>query len=571
MTDKQQPEAFCWATELAMVRDPVTLTVKEAREVSDEMQRMHAENETLRTGYAAARLEIESLKAQLAAQQEAREPAKLSDEQIKAHGDKASRMMARDLTRFDAACEVDKYLREQGAPGYYRHRMSIVLFGNAEGTEAARAPDTDPQQAPAAPAVGYPPLPRVGAIGYASVVDIQIYAKTLTIGPHLPGVRDIALWTTDQMRAYVDADRAMRAAQQPGAAYAALPDADSDYMRKVVAVAVTVLFDGYKEDVTRVFSTGELSEFVTITAAMGGERVEDIYRRAWDLLSLPVRASHGQAPVGAATPSELVATMLDALKHAQKVLNHNNLPLECAPINAAILAAKAAHCGAPVCCGKCCAAEATPSRMAAQQAPAPACWIPPEREGEYHSSLTITAYREPMAGWEPLYRTHTAQAAPAAVAGPSADGLLGEIEDWLNDLRQANFSGYVPQNVFSEAGDFVDRIEQLRDPSAPTTQPAPRLPERDASIPAEQQGLFRKFDVRRVDGTDKPGGKHHGCTYFVLDIDHDPCARPALAAYAAACEATHPALSAALRTKWGAVPAAQPAPQQEPIKKGGEA
>jgi len=62
-----------------------------------------------------------------------------------------------------------------------------------------------------APAVGYPPLPRVGAIGYASVVDIQIYAKTLTIGPHLPGVRDIALWTTDQMRAYVDADRAARA------------------------------------------------------------------------------------------------------------------------------------------------------------------------------------------------------------------------------------------------------------------------------------------------------------------------------------------------------------------------
>lgn len=58
-----QPDAFCWATELAMVRDPVTLTVKEAREVSDEMQRMHAENETLRTGYAAARLEIESLRA----------------------------------------------------------------------------------------------------------------------------------------------------------------------------------------------------------------------------------------------------------------------------------------------------------------------------------------------------------------------------------------------------------------------------------------------------------------------------------------------------------------------------
>lgn len=99
--------------------------------------------------------------------------------------------------------------------------------------------------------------------------------------------------------------------------------------------------------------------------------------------------------------------------------------------------------------------------------------------------------------------------------------------------------------------------------AAPTTQPAPRLPERDASIPAEQQGLFRKFDVRRVDGSDQPGGKHHGCTYFVLDLDHDPHARQALVAYAAACESTHPALSADLHTKWGAVPAAQPAPQQE--------
>lgn len=76
-----------------------------------------------------------------------------------------------------------------------------------------------PVEAPAdsqpAPVLDYPPLPRVGAIGYASVVDIESYAKTLTIGPHLPGVRDIALWTTDQMRAYVDADRAARALATP--------------------------------------------------------------------------------------------------------------------------------------------------------------------------------------------------------------------------------------------------------------------------------------------------------------------------------------------------------------------
>ena len=79
-----------------------------------------------------------------------------------------------------------------------------------DGTKLAAAPQPSPttQAAESVPAVGYPPLPRVGAIGYASVVDIDSYAKTLTIGPHLPGVRDIALWTTDQMRAYVDAARA---------------------------------------------------------------------------------------------------------------------------------------------------------------------------------------------------------------------------------------------------------------------------------------------------------------------------------------------------------------------------
>ena len=103
------------------------------------------------------------------------------------------------------------------------------------------------------------------------------------------------------------------------------------------------------------------------------------------------------------------------------------------------------------------------------------------------------------------------------------------------------------------------RVQQLRiEQAAPKA--APHLPERDATLPAERQGLFRKFVVGRVDGSDKPGGKHHGCTYFVLDVDHDPCARPALAAYAAACEGTHPTLAADLRTKWGVVPAPQPAP-----------
>lgn len=90
------------------------------------------------------------------------------------------------------------------------------------------------------------------------------------------------------------------------------------------------------------------------------------------------------------------------------------------------------------------------------------------------------------------------------------------------------------------------------------------LPERDPSKPAEAQGMFRKFNVSRVDGSDAPGGKHSGCEYFVLDLDHDVHAPAALRAYAQACKDTHPTLSAELKAKFGSPPKA-PALAQEPL------
>lgn len=89
------------------------------------------------------------------------------------------------------------------------------------------------------------------------------------------------------------------------------------------------------------------------------------------------------------------------------------------------------------------------------------------------------------------------------------------------------------------------------------------LPERDCTRPAEAQGLFRKFNVSRVDGSDAPGGKHRGCEYFVLDVDHDVHAPAALRAYAQSCKDTHPVLSQELAARFGAAPeqpiaAAQP-------------
>lgn len=96
--------------------------------------------------------------------------------------------------------------------------------------------------------------------------------------------------------------------------------------------------------------------------------------------------------------------------------------------------------------------------------------------------------------------------------------------------------------------------------SEPAPSTAGELPERDTSKPAEAQGLFRKFDVTRVDGSSAPGGKHHGCEYFVLDVDHDPHAKAALQAYAVACAQSHPQLSADLIARHGYALQAEPCP-----------
>lgn len=94
-----------------------------------------------------------------------------------------------------------------------------------------------------------------------------------------------------------------------------------------------------------------------------------------------------------------------------------------------------------------------------------------------------------------------------------------------------------------------DNLRAALQPQDAVTTSGP--PERDNSKPAEQQGVFRKFNVQRTDGSDQPGGKHHGCEYFVLDVAHDQHAKPALEAYAVACATTHPQLSADMRERYG--------------------
>lgn len=86
-------------------------------------------------------------------------------------------------------------------------------------------------------------------------------------------------------------------------------------------------------------------------------------------------------------------------------------------------------------------------------------------------------------------------------------------------------------------------------------RPVTDLPDPNPNLSLTEQGLVGKYRVQRVDGSDRPGGKHHGCRYFVLDMDHDPFAPTALGVYAAICEKQYPALAVDLRERLGAIPA----------------
>lgn len=57
------------------------------------------------------------------------------------------------------------------------------------------------------------------------------------------------------------------------------------------------------------------------------------------------------------------------------------------------------------------------------------------------------------------------------------------------------------------------------------------------------RGIYNKFSVERTDGSDQRGGKHEGCEYFVLDLDHDPHAMAAIKAYADSCRVDYPMLA----------------------------
>lgn len=69
----------------------------------------------------------------------------------------------------------------------------------------------------------------------------------------------------------------------------------------------------------------------------------------------------------------------------------------------------------------------------------------------------------------------------------------------------------------------------------------------------KDKGVYQKFTVTRNDGKSEEGEKHHSCRYFVIDLDHDRHARPALNAYADCCAEQYPALAKDLRIISGAL------------------
>jgi len=70
----------------------------------------------------------------------------------------------------------------------------------------------------------------------------------------------------------------------------------------------------------------------------------------------------------------------------------------------------------------------------------------------------------------------------------------------------------------------------------------------EAQVDKRKIGIYNKFDVRRTDGSDEPGGKHHGDKLFVLNITTDKFAATAALAYAKACAKEYPVLAADLRS-----------------------
>jgi hypothetical protein len=130
-------------------------------------------------------------------------------------------------------------------------------------------------------------------------------------------------------------------------------------------------------------------------------------------------------------------------------------------------------------------------------------------------------------------------------AQPAHAALIRAISKYANAYRLDNRkeASQAYDAILLELFDNPVLIEPGAGADENAVENMDNLPQRDETQQAEAQGLFRKFDVKRLDGSDAPGGKHNNCFNFVLDVDHDKHAPAAMRAYAASCRADHPLLA----------------------------
>jgi len=179
-----------------------------------------------------------------------------------------------------------------------------------------------------------------------------------------------------------------------------------------------------------------------------------------------------------------------------------------------------------------------------------------------HARLDLAAAGDRVAELEQQLAQCVEQSGRWAGLAGACKGRMSRLLAWLRG--QANAARVVgaedERKAFVEAHNVALAIHEDR-----VDDKAFQLQERDLDRPAEEQGLFHKFLVYRVDGSDLPGGKHHGCLNFVLDLNHDPYAIPAIHAYAAACADTHPELAADLLEQVDGMPRAPGYVDQDPV------
>lgn len=146
-------------------------------------------------------------------------------------------------------------------------------------------------------------------------------------------------------------------------------------------------------------------------------------------------------------------------------------------------------------------------------------------------------------------RIHRFLAQPSA---PPAAPSAGEGKVPVEAIRRLSveyddsspFSGYsgTPSGNALRESDWIAVRSWLSGQPQPDAKVEPLTPEQK-----RETGIYDKFRVERTDGKSAPGQKHDGCSYFVLDLDHDKFAWPALDAYSTYCEEEFPVLAADLR------------------------